>query len=106
MWRSFKSDYTVLQLEQRFDFEDEWLKAGNRQRLERAAPAGYAVEFFIQPAPIVAALLAIGEAVSLDDFEYLFAHKPINRKPRSRNAMKYGTDRDGYSSVVKQCRPI
>ena len=32
-----------------------------------------------------------------DDFEYLFAHKPINRKPRSRNAMKYGTDRDGYS---------
>ena len=29
-WRSFKSDYTVLQLEQRFDFEDEWLKAGNR----------------------------------------------------------------------------
>lgn len=32
-----------------------------------------------------------------DDFEYLFAHKPINRKPRSRNAVKYGTDRDGYS---------
>ena len=29
-WRSFKSDYTVLQLEQRFDFEEEWLNAGNR----------------------------------------------------------------------------
>ena len=25
-----QADYTVLQLEQRFDFEDEWLKAGNR----------------------------------------------------------------------------
>lgn len=32
-----------------------------------------------------------------DDFEYLFARKPINRKPRSRNAQKYGMDRDGYS---------
>lgn len=29
-WRSFKENYTVEQLEQRFDFEDEWLKAGNR----------------------------------------------------------------------------
>lgn len=32
-----------------------------------------------------------------DDFEYLFAHKQIKRKPRSRNAIKYGMDRDGYS---------
>ncbi len=29
-WRSFRADYSVKQLEQRFDFEDEWLKAGNR----------------------------------------------------------------------------
>jgi len=32
-----------------------------------------------------------------DDFEYLFAHKEIKRKPRSRNASRYGIDRDGYS---------
>ncbi len=32
-----------------------------------------------------------------EDFEYLFAHKQIKRKPRSRNAQKYGIDRDGYS---------
>ncbi len=29
-WRPFRADYSVKQLEQRFDFEDEWLKAGNR----------------------------------------------------------------------------
>ncbi len=29
-WRKFRSDYSVEQLEKRFDFEDEWLKAGNR----------------------------------------------------------------------------
>ena len=29
-WRPFRADYSVIQLEQRFDFEDEWLKAGNR----------------------------------------------------------------------------
>ena len=29
-WRPFRADYSVEQLEQRFDFEDEWLKAGNR----------------------------------------------------------------------------
>ena len=28
-WRPFRADYSVIQLEQRFDFEDEWLKAGN-----------------------------------------------------------------------------
>lgn len=27
-WRSFRADYSVKQLEQRFDFEDEWLKTG------------------------------------------------------------------------------
>ena len=29
-WRPFRADYSVIQLEQRFDFEEEWLKAGNR----------------------------------------------------------------------------
>jgi len=29
-WRQFRSDYSVEQLEKRFDFEDEWLKAGKR----------------------------------------------------------------------------
>lgn len=29
-WRTFKDGYSVIQLEQRFDFEDEWLKAGKR----------------------------------------------------------------------------
>lgn len=32
-----------------------------------------------------------------EDFEYLFAHKHIDRKPRSRNAARYGLERDGYS---------
>ncbi len=27
-WRPFRADFSVVQLEQRFDFEDEWLKAG------------------------------------------------------------------------------
>lgn len=27
-WRPFRADYSVKELEQRFDFEDEWLKAG------------------------------------------------------------------------------
>ena len=27
-WRKFRADYSVEQLEQRFDFEDEWQKAG------------------------------------------------------------------------------
>ncbi len=31
-WRPFRADYSVKELEQRFDFEDEWLKAGNRLR--------------------------------------------------------------------------
>ena len=31
-WRTFKDGYSVIQLEQRFDFEDEWLKAGKRLR--------------------------------------------------------------------------
>lgn len=29
-WHPFKGNYSVAQLEQRFDFEGEWLKAGNR----------------------------------------------------------------------------
>ncbi len=29
-WRPFRADYSVKQLEQRFDFEDEWLRTGNR----------------------------------------------------------------------------
>ena len=32
-----------------------------------------------------------------DDFEYLFAHKQIKRKPKSEKAVKCGTDHDGYS---------
>jgi hypothetical protein len=27
-WRSFRADYSVEELEIRFDFEDEWQKAG------------------------------------------------------------------------------
>ncbi len=29
-WRSFRADYSVEQLEQRFDFEDEWTKSGQK----------------------------------------------------------------------------
>ncbi len=29
-WRPFRANYSVKQLEQRFDFEDEWLRIGNR----------------------------------------------------------------------------
>ena len=29
-WRSFRSDYSVKELEERFAFEDMWLKAGNK----------------------------------------------------------------------------
>ena len=29
-WRSFRADYSVIQLEQRFDFEEEWQRAGNK----------------------------------------------------------------------------
>ena len=31
-WRKFRADYSVEQLEQRFDFEDEWQKAGKSLR--------------------------------------------------------------------------
>ncbi len=31
-WRTFRADYSVKELEQRFDFEDEWLRAGKRLR--------------------------------------------------------------------------
>ena len=29
-WRPFRADYSVVQLEQRFDFEDEWLESGQK----------------------------------------------------------------------------
>ena len=32
-----------------------------------------------------------------ETFEYMFAYKEIHRKPKSRNAIRYGVDRDGYS---------
>ena len=32
-----------------------------------------------------------------EDFEYLFARKPIKRKRRTQNAERYGMERDGYS---------
>lgn len=32
-----------------------------------------------------------------DDFEYLFARKPIKRKKLTQNAVRYGMERDGYS---------
>ena len=28
-WRNFRADYSVIELEKRFDFEEEWQKAGN-----------------------------------------------------------------------------
>ena len=31
-WRSFRADYSVEELEKRFDFEDEWQKAGKPLR--------------------------------------------------------------------------
>ena len=27
-WRNFRADYSVFELEKRFDFEEEWQKAG------------------------------------------------------------------------------
>lgn len=27
-WRKFRADYSVIELEKRFDFEEEWQKAG------------------------------------------------------------------------------
>ena len=27
-WRNFRADYSVIELEKRFDFEEEWQKAG------------------------------------------------------------------------------
>ena len=32
-----------------------------------------------------------------DDFEYLFAEKPIKRKKQTQNAERYGLERNGYS---------
>lgn len=29
-WRQFRADYNVVQLEKRFDFEDEWQRSGHR----------------------------------------------------------------------------
>lgn len=29
-WRQFRADYSVIQLEKRFDFEKRWLKSGNK----------------------------------------------------------------------------
>ena len=31
-WRPFRADYSVKELEQRFVFEDEWVKAGKKLR--------------------------------------------------------------------------
>ena len=35
-WRKFRADYSVLELERRFDFEEEWLQAGNTSLRSRA----------------------------------------------------------------------
>lgn len=35
-WRKFRADYSVLELERRFDFEEEWLKAGNTSLRNKA----------------------------------------------------------------------
>ena len=35
-WRKYRADYSVLELERRFDFEEEWLKAGNTSLRNKA----------------------------------------------------------------------
>lgn len=35
-WRKFRADYSVLELERRFDFEEEWLQAGNTSLRSKA----------------------------------------------------------------------
>jgi len=35
-WRDFRADYSVIELERRFDFEEEWLKAGNTSLRSKA----------------------------------------------------------------------
>lgn len=35
-WRKFRADYSVLELERRFDFEEEWLQDGNTSLRIRA----------------------------------------------------------------------
>lgn len=40
-WRPFRADYSVRELELRFDFEDEWLKAGKKLRTKEFYSALY-----------------------------------------------------------------